>query len=211
MIASVSSGSPGRRAAASEGGSSADICRQPTDSAPIRGLTRWRGSRTSDVCSKAPLRQPPERRRIPLPERGYPRCDTDTEGDPMSTGLIIAIVVIVALIIVLFAVVMPRARAKAREREVARRRDEVAGAHRERAEDRAARAEIAEHEARRERAEAELHESRARLHERGLADEELDADRDRLGVGDDRDERFPSDQRDAGAPRDTTVPPEERR
>jgi hypothetical protein len=105
---------------------------------------------------------------------------------------------------------MPRARAKAREREVARQRDEVAGAHRERAEDRAARAEIAEHEARRERAEAELHESRARLHERGLADEELDADREHLGVDDDRDERFTSDERDAGA-RDTTVPPEERR
>jgi flagellar biosynthesis/type III secretory pathway M-ring protein FliF/YscJ len=102
----------------------------------------------------------------------------------MSTGLIVAIVVIVALIILVFAVAMPRARAKARERELVRRRDEVASAHRTRAEDRTARAEYAEQQAARERAEAELHETRARLHERGLADDELDAERERLGTAD---------------------------
>jgi Flp pilus assembly protein TadB len=123
----------------------------------------------------------------------------------VSTGLIIAIVVIAIVLIALFAFVMPRARARAREREISRRRDEVAGAHRERADDRAARAEYAEQQARRERAEAELHESRARLHERGLADDELDADRERLGTADgDRGERFSSD-------RDATIAEEERR
>jgi Flp pilus assembly protein TadB len=126
------------------------------------------------------------------------------------TGLIIAIVVIAIIALVLLAFVMPRARAKARERQVARQRDEVATAHRERAEDRAARADYAEQEARSERAEAELHESRARLHERGLADDELDTERERLGTAggggyaDDRGERFASE-------RDATVPPEERR
>ena len=102
----------------------------------------------------------------------------------MSTGLIIAIVAVVVLLIVLFAFVLPRSKAKAREREVARRRDEVAGAHREHAEERATRAEMAEKEAARERAEAELHETRAKMHERGMADDELDADRERLGTAD---------------------------
>jgi Flp pilus assembly protein TadB len=123
------------------------------------------------------------------------------------SGLIIAIIVIAIIALVLFAVVMPRARAKNRERELNRQRGEVATAHRERAEDRAARAEYAEQHARRERAEAELHESRARLHERGLADDELDAERDRLGTADgdgSGGERFASE-------RDATVPPEERR
>jgi uncharacterized protein HemX len=126
------------------------------------------------------------------------------------TGLIIAIVVIAIIALVLFAFVMPRARAKARERQIVRQRDEVATAHRERADDRAARAEYAEQQARRERAEAELHESRARLHERGLADDELDTERERLGTADGdgyadgRGERL-------GSERDATVPPEERR
>jgi Flp pilus assembly protein TadB len=126
------------------------------------------------------------------------------------TGLIIAIVVIAILALLLFAFVLPRARAKKREREIVRQRDEVATAHRERADDRAARAEYAEQEARRERAEAELHESRARLHERGLADDELATERERLGTADgdgyagDRGDRFASE-------RDATVPPEERR
>src|SRR3954464_3085118 len=63
---------------------------------------------------------------------------------------------------------------------------------------------------RRERAEADGHEARARLHERGLADDELDTERERLGTADrdgyadDRGERFPAE-------RDTPVPPEERR
>jgi hypothetical protein len=75
-----------------------------------------------------------------------------------------------------------------------RRRDQVASAHRERADDRSARADYAEQQAARERAEAELHETRARMHERGLADDELDAERERLGVsGEDRNSRFERD------------------
>jgi hypothetical protein len=121
----------------------------------------------------------------------------------MSTGLIVAIVV-VAVIVLLFAFVLPRSRARAREREMNRRRGEVAGAHRERAEDRAARAELAEKEAARQRADADLHESRARLHERGMADDELEADRERLGTaggGGRGTERFDS-ERDAAVARE---------
>jgi Flp pilus assembly protein TadB len=119
------------------------------------------------------------------------------------TGLIIAIVVIAIIAIALFAFVMPRARAKAREREVARQRGEVASAHRERAEDRAARADYAEQQAARERAEAELHETRARMHERGLADDELDTERERLGTdGDGRSDRFAADRDDATVARE---------
>jgi type II secretory pathway pseudopilin PulG len=92
----------------------------------------------------------------------------------MSTGAIIAIIVVAVIVVVLFAVVMPRVRAGRREREIARRREEVAGAHREVADQRMARAERAERLARAERAEAELHSSRAELHEQGLADDELD-------------------------------------
>jgi Flp pilus assembly protein TadB len=122
----------------------------------------------------------------------------------MSTGLIVAIVVVVALLVLLFAFVLPRSRAKARERELNRRREEVAGAHREHAEDRAARADMAEKEAARQRAEADVHETRARLHERGMADDELDAERERLGTadGDGRtSERFDT-ERDAAAARE---------
>src|SRR3954447_15016756 len=133
---------------------------------------------------------------------GVRRERTPKEETPMSTGLIIAIVVVAIVLIALFAFVMPRARARAREREVMRRRDEVAVAHRERAEDRAARAEYAEQEARRERAEADLHESRARLHERGFVDDELDSERERLGTADG--DRFASE-------RDGTIAEEERR
>ena len=120
----------------------------------------------------------------------------------MSTGAIIAIIVVAIIIIAVIAIALPRMRANARERELARRRGEVADAHRERASDRAARAEEAEQIAARERAEAELHETRARLHERGLADDELDAEDERLG--DDRGDRFTREERDS------TVPPEER-
>ena len=76
---------------------------------------------------------------------------------------------------------MPRMRAKSRERQLVRQRGEVADAHREQASARSARAEEAEQIAARERAEAELHETRARMHERGLADDELADDRERLG------------------------------
>lgn len=120
----------------------------------------------------------------------------------MSTGAIIAIIVVAIIIIAVIAIALPRMRANARERELARRRGEIAEAHRERASDRAARAEEAEQIAARERAEAELHETRARLHERGLADDELDAEDERLG--DDRGDRFTREERDS------TVPPEER-
>jgi hypothetical protein len=125
----------------------------------------------------------------------------------MSAGVIIAIVVVAIIIIAVFAIALPRMRASARERELARHRDEVAGAHRDRASDRLARAEEAEHVAARERAEAELHETRAKLHERGLADDELEAEHERLGganAAEGDDDRFTRDEADSKAP------PEER-
>ena len=107
----------------------------------------------------------------------------------MSTGVIIAIVVVVLIVLALIAL-LPRMRAKSRERELVRRRTEVADTHREHASAREARAEEAEQIAARERAEAELHETRARMHERGLADDELDRER---GQGDE--ERFVREER----------------
>ena len=115
----------------------------------------------------------------------------------MSTAVIIAIIVVIVVAIALLA--LPRARAKARERELVRRRGQVADAHRERASDRVARAEEAEQIAARERAEADLPEARARLHEHGLADDELD---DGRAVEDST--RFERDEGDA------SMPPEER-
>jgi hypothetical protein len=95
----------------------------------------------------------------------------------MDTGLIIAIVIAVIVLIALVAFVIPRARRKREERELERRRGAVVDRHREVADERQSRAELAERHAARERAEADLHEARARVHERGLADEELrDAD-----------------------------------
>jgi hypothetical protein len=98
----------------------------------------------------------------------------------MSTGAIIAIVVVAILLIALFAYILQRSRERARERQIIRRREEVAGAHREVAEERMAAADRAEREARAQRAEAELHESRAALHEQGLADDELADEHDRF-------------------------------
>jgi FtsZ-interacting cell division protein ZipA len=98
----------------------------------------------------------------------------------MSTAAIIAIVVIAIVLIALVAFVLPRSRARARERQVVRRREEVAGAHREVAQERLADADRAEREARAQRAEAELHESRAALHEEGLADEDLATEHQRF-------------------------------
>jgi flagellar biosynthesis/type III secretory pathway M-ring protein FliF/YscJ len=98
----------------------------------------------------------------------------------MSTGLIIAIVVVVLIVIALVAFVLPRSRARSEERKLVQRRGEVADAHRGEAEQRLARAEYAENQAKRERAEADLHESRANLHDRGMADDELDVERERL-------------------------------
>src|SRR5215211_3048444 len=95
----------------------------------------------------------------------------------MDTGLIIAIVIVVIVLIALVAFVLPRARRKRDERQLERRRGAVVDRHREVAEARQSRAELAERQAARERAEADLHEARARVHERGLADDELrDAD-----------------------------------
>jgi len=95
----------------------------------------------------------------------------------MDTGLIIAIVIVVIILIALVAFVLPRARRKREERQLERRRGAVVDRHREVAEERQSRAELAERHAARERAEADLHEARARVHERGLADDELrDAD-----------------------------------
>jgi predicted Holliday junction resolvase-like endonuclease len=98
----------------------------------------------------------------------------------MSTGAIIAIVVVVLILIALVAFVLPRSRARAQERKLDERRAEVADAHRGEAEQRLARAEYAENQAKRERAEAELHESRAKLHEQGMADDDLDRERENL-------------------------------
>jgi hypothetical protein len=117
----------------------------------------------------------------------------------MSTGVIIAVVVVVLIGLALFAFAMPRMRANARARELDRHRGEVVDAHRDQASVRTARAEEAEQIAARERAEAELHETRASMHERGLADEELDDERERLGEG-----RFSREERDE------TVAPEDR-
>jgi Flp pilus assembly protein TadB len=116
----------------------------------------------------------------------------------MSTGTIVAIVVVALILVALFAFILPRARARARERRIEHRRQEVAGAHREVANERLARAELAEREARRERAEAELHESRANLHEQGLADDRLEEDHDRF-VREDRDGDGVDDRREAPA------------
>src|SRR3954470_5234932 len=111
----------------------------------------------------------------------------------MCTAAIIVIVIAILIVLALVLVALPRMRARKRERELENRRGEVASAHRDQAETRATRAQEAEQIAARERAEAELHESQAKLHERGLADDELDDDRSRLGVG---------DEGDAGARRD---------
>lgn len=102
----------------------------------------------------------------------------------MSTGAIIAIVVAAAIIILIVAVLMPRLRAKQEERRLVSRRQEVAGAHRERAQDRIAEADMAEKEAQRRRAEAELHETRAEMHDRGLADDNLEQEHGRFVRGD---------------------------
>jgi hypothetical protein len=124
----------------------------------------------------------------------------------MTTATIIAIVVIALILLAIVAFVLPRSRARAREREVIRRREEVAGAHREVAQERETRAEQAERVARAERAEAELHASRAELHEQGLADDELDADHQRFVRGRDADGDGVRDDREGAVddPRRTT-------
>ena len=84
----------------------------------------------------------------------------------MSTGAIVAIIVGVAIVAGALLLALPRLRQKRDEREVQGRREALAGRHREHA------------EGKRLRAEAELHESRAALHDRGLADDELEPNGD---------------------------------
>ena len=92
----------------------------------------------------------------------------------MSTGAIVAIVIVAVVIIAILAFLMPRMRARKQERELNRARGRAAEGHREVAEERMERARLAEAQAQRERAEAELHQSRANMHERGLADDQLE-------------------------------------
>ena len=61
----------------------------------------------------------------------------------------------------------------------------MAERHRSTAQERHTRAEVAEQAAQRERAEAELQEARAKLHDQGLADEELERARS-SGSGEER-------------------------
>jgi hypothetical protein len=77
------------------------------------------------------------------------------------------------VVIALVAFALPRLRRAREKRQLEQRRGAVVERHREVAEDRGARAELAEREAARQRTEADLHEARARVHERGLADDEL--------------------------------------
>jgi FtsZ-interacting cell division protein ZipA len=108
----------------------------------------------------------------------------------MSTGAIIAIVVVALVLLALLAFVLPRmrknAQVRARERELGQRRERAAEEHRAEADSRRRDAEMAEQkarmaetEAKRERAEAELGEERARMHERGMADQELIDEKER--------------------------------
>ena len=90
----------------------------------------------------------------------------------MEPGIVIAIVA-AAVVLVALLVALPRMRRAREARRVETRREEVVGRHREAADVRHARAELAEKQARHERAEAELHEAQARVHDRGLADEQL--------------------------------------
>jgi len=93
----------------------------------------------------------------------------------MSKGLVIAIVVAAVIVI---AILFLLARRRSESRLVEKRRTEAVEGHKEAAQERLARADVAEREAQRERAEAELHQARARLHEQGLADDELVAGRE---------------------------------
>ena len=111
----------------------------------------------------------------------------------MSTGIIIAIIVAVAVVVALVAA-WPAMRRGRDERELERRRDRAVEHHRGAAEERRVEAELAEQRAQRERAEAELQETRARMHEEGLADDELRQDDRRRGDTGER-ERDPAGRR----------------
>jgi hypothetical protein len=134
----------------------------------------------------------------------------------MSTGAIVAIVIVALIVVALLAFLMPRMRARARvqkrERELAARRERVAGEHRSEADVREReaaeaeqRARIAEREAQAQRAQAELHQEKAGLHERGMADHELieKDERERFAgtsaTSHDRDADGVDDRREGGA------------
>ena len=135
----------------------------------------------------------------------------------MSTAVIIVIVVVVVILLIAAIVAVPRMRERqqirGRERRLDERRDQVVTAHREEAAQRERQAEVAEQrarvaeqEAQRERAAAQAREEEAKLHERGLADDELISEDERdefagtSAVPDDRDAgatRTPNDSRTA--------------
>jgi predicted Holliday junction resolvase-like endonuclease len=120
----------------------------------------------------------------------------------MSTGTIVVIVVAALILIAIFAILMPRLRARREERLIEGRRQEVAEAHREHADTRMAQAEMAEREARAQRAEAELHQQRAEMHQRGMADEDLEQEHGRFVRGEDD---AAVDERTGATRRDDTV------
>jgi type II secretory pathway pseudopilin PulG len=137
----------------------------------------------------------------------------------MSAGLIVAIVVVALVLIALVVFAIPRARRAREQRQLEERRGAVIDRHQEEAQDREARADLAEREAARQRAEADMHQARARVHERGLADDELRrsdsvddvvarretfADRERPGREPVADEPVAADDRE-GAPIDPTT------
>jgi cytochrome c-type biogenesis protein CcmH/NrfG len=119
----------------------------------------------------------------------------------MSAGAIVAIIIAAAIVLTLLLVLLPAARRRKQERAVRARRDEVATAHRSEADDRLAEARLAEKEAARRRAEAELHQERAELHQRGLADDQLDSEHERVQEG-----RFVRERHAAGASEETDPP-----
>jgi hypothetical protein len=96
----------------------------------------------------------------------------------VSTGAIIAIVVIALIVLGVVLVALPRMKQAQEERGVQRERSEVADHHRTEAQQREARAEMAEKAAQRERAEAEMQQAKARLHDEGLADDQLPRNRE---------------------------------
>lgn len=101
----------------------------------------------------------------------------------MSTGAIIAIVVIALIVLAVVLVALPRMRQTKEERGVQRERSQVADHHRTEAQQREARADMAEKAAQRERAEAEYQQAQARLHEEGLADDQLPRNREGQSAG----------------------------
>jgi FtsZ-interacting cell division protein ZipA len=103
-------------------------------------------------------------------------------------GTVIAIIVIAAIILIALLVALPRMRRASAERKqeqerrehekrVERERMERAEEHRSVAQKEHSRAELAEAEAQRARAEADINAKRAELHEKGLADDELESGR----------------------------------